>query len=233
MSLVFDRTGSPIEQAVKETWVSLKQELPKTIEGHQITHLTVYGFDGDGWLLTILFETELPNPSMTPPDQPTVGETEWRVFGNVKDAIKADEDERRNKALEKHRIHLQDALRPLESLRVLPEQGQEAKGSDIVGLLEHVSHVGRPHAVFIVVSDFADTHYKGEFPQIEAPPSGVSVVALVVPAKRKDTIMTLGSDLSGAQQFVTRSGQLQRSAPWVISVPYFARNISDLVKPQK
>jgi len=233
LDLVLDCTGSPIDQAVKETWARLKREVPKTIEDHQVTHLTVSAFEGDGWSLTTLWETELPRFGMTDPHRETVGEAEWKDFGNVKDALKDDDDKRHSGALDKHRSQLRDALRPLESLRVLPEEGQEAKGSDIVGLLEHISHAGKPLALFIVVSDFADTHYKGEFPKIAAPPSGISVVALVVPAKRKDNIMTLGSDHSGAQQFDIRSGRLQRSAPWVTAVPYFAGNISSLLKAQK
>jgi hypothetical protein len=230
LTLIFDRTGSPEELAVKEAWTNIKRGLPAIVEDLNITCLTVYAFDGDGWQLTTLQDFPLPTPNVNRSTDQTVDGTEWQDFGNVDAALKEVRQDREHKMLVMYRIQLQKALRPLESLHVSSEGRHEAKASDVIGLFRHISHEKAGRRIFILITDVADSQYKDELPEIQPPPPGISALVLIVPAKQKDCVLTLGRKFSGAEQFLIRSEQLHHSVSWLKVVPYFERNIEDQIR---
>lgn len=218
LNIVIDYTGSPVDQAVQEAWANLRQELPGIIDSLNACSVVLWAFNGDGWQWARLKELPLPSHTIHK------SSTELTDFGNVRHAL---DDAEANHVREE----IVEALKPLDEVRVSPQFGHEASMSNVVGMLKRVSDTKESGSVFILITDLADSKFRS-LPHIDAPTSRVYAVAVLVPSKPKDTVLTLGKDLPGDQQFEIRSRQLRQSASWISVIPYFTRNLLAVVKAE-
>jgi hypothetical protein len=214
--VVLDLSGSVV--GLDRAWTHVRAELPAIISAAHCGELTVSGFDVDGWALRPLTRTLwLPVPGTA--QGARLGE--WGAFSNVREAAQA---EGRRKFV----TALADSLRALDSIAV-PESIAEAKGSDVVGVLQRFAALrDREPRLVLLVTDLADSRYR-TFPPIPAPAGPVRLVVLLAPATPKDAKLTMGRELSGAEQYVNRTEQLRRVAPWITVVPYFTEGLAEIV----
>jgi hypothetical protein len=211
LNVVFDFTGSPVENSVLEAWKNTQANLPHLVETFDINCIRVWGFYGDGWNWT----NTLDLPVM-PPERP--GDTELDRFDNIKQAKKLDGDKRRHQ-------DISAALKPLSSLNLSSELHHSADSSNIVGLFRRISQDMEIGSLYIVITDLADTKVR-TFPKIVPPPPGVQVLVLVVPSRSSDTIMTLGRDIPPDEQYEIRRKQFVQNNQWAVVTPYFLQNFS-------
>ena len=144
------------------------------------------------------------------------------AFKNIRDA-------ERNKRESENRQSRADALKALASVEPYPPNGVEAASSNIVGVLKRVAQEKQSGSLYILITDLADSRFK-TLPHLDAPAAAVGTVVIVVPSKPKDTILTLGRNFSGDEQFTIRSEQLKQAAPWASAVPFFQRDLVAVIK---
>lgn len=215
--IVLDLSGSVV--GLDRAWNHVRAELLAIITTAHCGELTVWGFDVDGWALRPLAPPlQLPVPETAPDVQ--LGE--WGVFSNLHDAAQVETRRQFTAALV-------ESLCVLDSSTVVPEEIPDAKGSDVVGVLQRFAALRDPEPrLVLLVTDLADSRYR-RLPSIPPPASPVRLVVLLAPAKPRDAKLTMGRELSGADQYLDRSAQLRRAAPWVTVVPYFTEGLAEII----
>lgn len=215
--IVFDLSGSVV--GLDQAWTHVRAELLAIITAAHCGELTISGFDVDGWALRPLA------PPLLLPVRRTASEAqlgEWGVFSNVHDAAQVEENRQFTAALV-------ESLCALDSSTVVPDEIPDAKGSDVVGVLQRFAALqDREPRVVLLVTDLADSHHR-TLPAIPPPASPVRLVVLLAPAKPRDAKLTMGRELSGADQYLDRSAQLRRAAPWITVVPYFTEGLAEII----
>ncbi len=218
LNIVIDYTGSPVDLAVQEAWTNLRQELPEIVDSLNVCSVVLWAFQGDGWQWARLKELPLPGGTNHTPS------TELTDFSNVRHAL---DHAHANRVREE----IVGALKPLDEVRVSPEFRHEASMSNVVGMLKRVADTEESGSIFILITDLADSKVR-ILPHIDAPTSRVYAIAVLVPSKPKDTVLTLGKDLPGDQQYEVRARQLRQSASWISVIPYFTRNLLAVIKAE-
>lgn len=218
LNIIVDYTGSLVDAAAAEAWANLRQALPEVVESINACSVVLWAFQGDGWQWARLKELRIPSrPSPN-------SSSELTDFANVKRALE-------NAETRRIRGEVVEALKPLEEVSVSPPLGHEASMSNVVGMLKRIAETKESGSVFILITDLADSKFRS-LPHIDAPSTRVCAIAILVPSKPKDAVLTLGKDLPADQQFDVRSRQLRQSASWVSVLPYFSRGLLAVIKSE-
>lgn len=217
-----DTSGSALNLA--PVWLNfVKKDLKPVLQRTQCGSLVISTFAVNGWLGESQRVIDLP---MLGIPARTKVQGEWAAMANVREA-EAEMDRAALTVAKRDQSALLDKAVAEAATIELPSVEHETRSSDLVGLLKRYSrYQDGPERYIIVFSDFGDSR-KTEVPPIQAPPTNVHVIGIVLPMKEKDARL-LHLPLEYDAQFDNRAEWLSHAAPWVRAVPFFHKGVATL-----
>lgn len=222
--VVVDTSGSLAN--IGDTWEHVEAELPGIVRECDCQTLDVWSFDKDGWLWSPILSVSLPRLRV-----PEAGQLPAELAGwsNFREAAELKRQDQIGVARLEHDKLIALALAPLDSVAKVLEGKPESEGSNPVGVLRRIALTPtRRPAIFVVVTDMADTNYGTSFPAVAAPRDDVRALVVLAPATPEDATLAQ-APRSGPEQYEQRQAAVQKAMPWVQVVPYFVTDIGLLL----